>query len=153
MQNRELEQYLDNHHVDYNTINLTPAYTAQEIAANAHISGKTLVKTVIVKIDGKFAMVIEPANLKVNLAALQSLLGSKSVELAKEYEFQDKFPGCEAGAMPPLGNLYDMDVYVDECLGGDEQIAFTAGSHSELVEMSYNDFAKLAKPKCVHLHD
>ena len=153
MQNRELQEYLDHSHVEYTTINLTPAYTAQETAANAHISGKELAKTVIVKIDGKLAMVIEPANLKVNLAAMQSLLGAKSVELAKEYEFQDKFPGCEAGAMPPLGNLYDMDVYVDECLAEDGQSAFIAGSHSELVEMSYDDFAKLAKPKCLHLHD
>ena len=152
MQNRELQEYLNHNHVDYNTINLTPAYTAQETAANAHISGKGLAKTVIVKIDGELAMVIEPANLKVNLAAMQSLLGIKKIELAHEYEFQDRFPGCEAGAMPPLGNLYDMDVYVDDSLLEDDNIAFNAGNHSELVQMRYEDWANLVKPKVLHIH-
>lgn len=49
--------------------------------------------------------------------------------------------------MPPFGNLYDLDVFVEERLIADKEIAFNAGSHTELVKMSYNDFASLVKPK------
>ncbi len=49
--------------------------------------------------------------------------------------------------MPPFGNLYDMDVFVARKLSEDEEIAFNAGSHTELVKLSYKDFEKLVKPK------
>ena len=49
--------------------------------------------------------------------------------------------------MPPFGNLYDMDVYVAEKLSADEQIAFNAGSHTELFRLAYKDFEALVRPK------
>ena len=78
---------------------------------------------------------------------LQELAGAETVELATEQQFRDMFPGCEVGAMPPLGNLYDMEVFVSETLAEDEEIAFNAGSHTELVRLSYRDFERLADPK------
>ncbi|MEN6321411.1 MAG: YbaK/EbsC family protein, partial [Syntrophaceae bacterium] len=65
--------------------------------------------------------------------------------------FKDIFPDCEVGAMPPFGNLYGMDVYVDQHLTEDKEIVFNAGSHSELVRMAYEDFARLVKPKVIRL--
>jgi Ala-tRNA(Pro) deacylase len=50
------------------------------------------------------------------------------------------------GAMPPFGNLYDIDVYVAEQLAEDKEIAFSAGLHTELVRMSYKDFDRLVSP-------
>lgn len=142
-----LKEYLDKNHVNYSTIQHTPAYTAPEVAANSHIPGKYLAKVVIVKIDGKFAMVVEPAHQKVNLKSLKELTGASKIELASEYEFKDKFPDCEVGAMPPFGNLYDMDVWVAESLTKDDEIAFNACNHAELFKMSYKDFEKLVHPK------
>jgi Ala-tRNA(Pro) deacylase len=49
--------------------------------------------------------------------------------------------------MPPFGNLYDLDVYVAESLADDEEIAFNACSHTELIRMNYKDFEELVKPK------
>jgi Ala-tRNA(Pro) deacylase len=57
------------------------------------------------------------------------------------------FPDCEVGAMPPFGNLYNMEVFVSRLLSHDEEIAFNAGSHTELIRMSYKDFERLAEPK------
>lgn len=141
-----IKEFLDKNKVNYSVIQHTPAYTAAEIAANSHISGKFLAKVVILKVDGKFAMVVEPANQKVNLKTFEELTGSKKVELANEYEFKGKFPDCEVGAIPPFGNLYDMDVYVAESLTRDDQIAFSAGTHTELIKMSYRDFENLVHP-------
>ena len=142
----KLKNFLDAEHVKYVSIKHSAAYTAQEIAASAHIPGKELAKTVMVKLDGRMAMVVLPATRKANLQALLEAAGADKVELAKETEFARLFPGCERGAMPPFGNLYDMAVYVAESLAEDEQIAFNAGSHTELIRLAYADFERLVQP-------
>jgi Ala-tRNA(Pro) deacylase len=148
----QLKNFLDSNHVKYTTISHSPAYTAQEAAASAHIPGKELAKTVIVKVDGEFAMAVLPASMHVSLARLKAAAGVGATELASEDEFEKLFPDCELGAMPPFGNLYDMPVFVAEQLTEDDEIAFTAGSHTELVKLSYNDFDKLVHPKVVTLN-
>ena len=147
MLSRTLKQYLDDHEVRYVTVHHSPAFTAQEIAASAHISGYELAKAVILKVDGKMAMAVVPAPQHVDLMHLEDLIAAKQVELASEAEFKQRFPECELGAMPPFGNLYDMDVYVAARLSGDEYIAFNAGTHTELVRMRYRDFERLVNPK------
>ena len=146
-----LKKFLDSHNVKYVTISHSPAYTAQEIAASAHIPGKELAKTVICKIDRKSAMAVLPASFRVDLDHLKAALGAGEIELATEDEFKSLFPDCGVGAMPPFGNLYDMDVYVAEQLAENEEIAFNAGSHTELVRMSYNDFKNLVTPEVIAL--
>jgi Ala-tRNA(Pro) deacylase len=144
---KKLKQFLDRNKVKYIAISHSPSYTAQEIAASAHVPGREMAKTVIVKVDGKMAMAVLPAPAKVDFKLLKQGLGAKSVELATEQEFADSFPECEPGAMPPFGNLYDMDVFVAKKLAEDEEIAFNAGSHTELIKLAYRDFEKLVKPK------
>ncbi len=149
MSTAKLRNLLDQEHVRYITIQHSPAYTAQEIAASAHIPGKELAKTVIAKIDNKLSMLVLPASYKVHLKLLSETLDTKNVELVPESEFENAFPECELGAMPPFGNLYDMDTYVDKSLEEDEEIAFNAGNHSELIKLAYKDYARLAKPKVI----
>ncbi len=153
MLNKKIKAYLKENNVDYDVVKHSPAYTAAEIASAAHIRGKELAKTVMVKVDGKLAMVIEPANIKVDLGALQELIGAKNVTLARESEFEQNFPECETGAQPPFGQLWDVDVYEDERvkLSAEDDIAFNAGNHSELIKMKYKDFEQLVKPKHLHL--
>jgi len=147
MPSKKLKSFLDENKIKYVSIQHSSAYTAQEIAAIAHIPGKDLAKTVIIKIDGKMAMAVLPASFKVSFDNLKDTLGVKEVRLAYEQEFIDKFPDCEVGAMPPFGNIYGMEVFVAESLAEDEEIAFNACSHTELIKMSFSDFEKLVKPK------
>lgn len=147
MPSKKLKAFLDENNIKYITIQHSSAYTAQEIAAIAHIPGKDLAKTVIIKINGKMAMAVLPASYKVSFDDLKEMLGANEVRLAYEQEFMDKFPDCEVGAMPPFGNIYGMDVYVAESLAEEEEIAFNACSHIELIKMDYSDFEKLVKPK------
>ncbi|MCK5063640.1 MAG: YbaK/EbsC family protein [Candidatus Fermentibacteraceae bacterium] len=146
-----LKDFLDSNGVKYITIRHSPAVTAQEIAASAHIKGRELAKTVIVKIDSKLAMAVIPAQRMLDLEKLSEAAGGAKVEIAVEKEFIEAFPGCELGAMPPFGNIYGIDVFVALELTEDEEIAFNAGSHSELVRLSYADFESLAKPKVAPL--
>ncbi|HMB93591.1 MAG TPA: YbaK/EbsC family protein [Rhodothermales bacterium] len=143
---QKLKAFLDEHGVKYVTIKHSRAYTAQEVAASAHIPGQELAKTVMITLNGTMAMAVLPASYQVDFDLLQEATGAKEIELAPEEAFKDLFPDCEAGAMPPFGNLYDMDVFVAARLTEDEQIAFNAGSHTELIKMSYPDFARLVDP-------
>jgi Ala-tRNA(Pro) deacylase len=148
---KKLKEFLDKERVKYVTISHSPAYTAQEIAASAHIPGKELAKTVMVKLDGRMAMAVLPASHKVHFDRLKTAASVKHADLASEKEFQDAFPGCEIGAMPPFGNLYGMDVYVTETLTEDREIAFNAGSHTELIRLAYKDFERIVGPKVARI--
>ena len=147
---QKLKQFLDSQQVKYVTIKHSPAFTAQEIASSAHVPGRELAKTVMVKIDGKMAMAVLPASHRVDLELLADATGG-NVELAGEKEFENMFPGCEIGAMPPFGNLYDMPVWVATSLTEDEEIAFNAGSHTELIRLTYRDFDRLVSPQVVRV--
>ena len=142
----KLREFLDSHNIKYLVISHSLAYTAQGVAALAHVSGKRLAKTVIVKIDGLLAMVVIAASEHVDLDLLRILTGAKTIEIASEPEFKDAFPDCETGAMPPFGNLYDMPVYADVGLSENVEITFSAGTHRELVRMRWEDMARLIHP-------
>ena len=143
----KLAEYLDTHKIRYVVISHSPAYTAQGIAGLTHISGRELEKTVIVKIDGNLAMAVLPAKFHVNLLSLKRAAAARSVMLASEEDFKDRFPECETGAMPPFGNLYGLAVYADTSLEKDKEIAFNAGTHRELIRMAWEDFKGLVQPR------
>jgi Ala-tRNA(Pro) deacylase len=147
----KLKEFLDSHNVKYVVISHSLAYTAAEIAQLAHIPGKELAKTVMVKIDGALAMAVVSASQHVDLALLKAATFAKTVKLAAEDEFKESFPDCETGAMPPFGNLYGMPVFADESLSQDKEIAFNAGSHRELVRIAWEDFETLVQPRVMRI--
>lgn len=144
---QKLRQFLDQNTVKYVVITHSRAYTSQGVAESAHISGNEMAKTVMLKKDGELCMAVLPASKHVNLTEFGRAANSKDISLASEFEFRDRFPDCELGAMPPFGNLYGLPVYVDKSLTQDKEIAFNAGSHLELIQMSYSDFERLVKPQ------
>jgi Ala-tRNA(Pro) deacylase len=144
---QRLKELLGQNGIHYETIVHLPAYTAQGIAALTHISGKEVAKTVVVKLDGSLVMAVLPASHRIDLRRLQAATAAATVALAGEVEFKDAFPGCETGAMPPFGSLYGLPVLVDESVTHDREIVFNAGSHTELVRLAYEDFARLEGPK------
>jgi len=147
----KLQEYLDRNQAKYLSVKHSPAFTAQEVAAAAHVPGQEMAKTVVVKLDGTMAMVVVPAPEMVRMAHLKAETGAEKVELASEQEFKARFPDCEVGAMPPFGNLYDMDTFVEEKLAENPEIAFNAGSHTELIRMPYGEFERLVRPKLLRM--
>ena len=143
---QRLKEYLDHEGVQYTTLTHAKAFTAQEVAESAHVSGRTLAKTVIVNLDGELAMAVLPANRKIIIQDLHDVTGAEQVRFATEREFKMRFPDCETGSMPPFGNLYEMEVFVAPSLSEDEMITFTAGTHTDVVQMKYADFERLVHP-------
>jgi Ala-tRNA(Pro) deacylase len=148
---KKLISLLDEHGKKYVVMTHSEAYTAQEVAAAAHIPGKEMAKTVMVKVDGDMKLVVLPSTFDVDFEALKEALGAGNVELATENEFENLFPDCELGAIPPFGNMFNIDTLVAESLAEDEEIAFNAGTHRELIKMKYGDFEELAKPRILPL--
>lgn len=150
---KRLKESLDQAKISYEVYNHPQAFTAQEIAAGQHMSGKEMAKVVILKADGAYAMAVVPANSMVSLRKARAALGARKVSLATESEFASLFPECEIGAMPPFGNLFGLPVYVDSALEQDETIFFNAGNHFQTVRLKYKDFKDLVKPRVVSLTD
>ena len=147
MEKTTLQDYLTSLDVQFRVIPQPKrVYTAQEIAAAAHIPGRMLAKSVMIKIKGELAMAVLPASHRVNFYRLKEVLGTDEVELASEEEFKDLFPECEVGAMPPLGNIYGLTVIASKSLTSQDQIAFCGGTHQELIQIAYEDFERLTDP-------
>lgn len=144
---RKLRDYLDGNQIRYEVGYHARVYTAQEIAAAQHVPGKEMVKVVMVKADGKVVMLVLPASYRVDRKKLKGVLSCKKVGMTKEEEFQELFPDCEIGAMPPFGSLYNLEVWVDQVLAENESIVFQAGSHVETLRIKYSDYARLVNPR------
>lgn len=117
-------------------------FSAQETAAAEHVSGKRFAKTVVLEQDGRFVLAVLPAHLDVDTRRLEADIGR--VRLAEERRFAGRFADCEVGAMPPLGELYGMEVVVDRTLVQQPSIVFNGGTHEDSVEMRTDDFLALA---------
>ena len=141
-----LENYLRENRVPFEEQRHPRAVSAQEVAASEHVPGRMLAKTVMVLADGEMVMLALPAPYQVDLEKAAAALGVDEARLAEEEEFEDSFPDCEVGAMPPFGNLYGVPVYVDKTLAEDETIVFRSGTHTETMSVSYSDFERLVEP-------
>ncbi len=145
-----LLQYLEEQGVDYEILRHDRAYTAQEVAASAHIPGDELAKAVMVLVDGEMGMALLPASYRVNLDLIKQGLDAEKVELATEKQFKDRFPDCDVGALPPFGNLYGIPIYADQQLSKHIDLAFCGGTHTELIRMPFDDFKHLTNPKIIN---
>jgi Ala-tRNA(Pro) deacylase len=148
----KLKEYLDKAAVRYERHAHPTAYTSQEIAATVHVPGREMVKSVIVKSDeGALAMAVLSSNDTANLNVLRKEMGCGTLRLATESEFRDAFPTCKVGAMPPLGNIFNLPTYCETTLSRNHEIEFNAGTHEETIRMAFDDFKRLVNPKMVRM--
>ena len=137
---------LNENNVTYEILHHPEAVTAQRSAQAEHIKGRHHAKVVMIKSGGQHLMMVLPADHQINLEKVEKTIG-KAVSLDKEEEFRSLFADCAIGAMPPLGNLYDLSTYVDRHLAEQDYIVFEAGTHTDAIKMSYRDYERIVKPK------
>ena len=143
----DMIDYLKKNSVRYEVIEHAPAYTAHEAAIASHVPDKDLAKTLIVQSDDKYCMVVMPADHRLDEHLLGKTIKAKQLHLAQEEDLKPLFPDCELGAMPPLGNIYHLDVWVDSALQLHYEICFNAGTHAETIQMTFSDFSRLVQPR------
>jgi Ala-tRNA(Pro) deacylase len=142
----KIKDYLESKRVNYQTLEHEPAFTALEIAGAQHLPGRDVIKTVVVSADGQFIMCILPAVHRIDFGKLRKIIGANDVHLADESEVSALFPDCEVGAEPPFGEAYGLKVYADKILEENEEIAFNAGTHTDMLRIKFRDFVRLARP-------
>jgi Ala-tRNA(Pro) deacylase len=150
-----LRWLLEESHAPHAVLEHRRAFTAQETADSAHVSGKRLAKVVVVRDEsGQDLMVALPAPMHVERESLRRLTGRKGIRIEEEAELARLFPDCELGAMPPFGELYGLTLYLDPCLRLGEDIYFQGGTHETLVRMRVEDYVEVARPMvpdfCLH---
>ncbi|MBS3734368.1 MAG: YbaK/EbsC family protein [Phycisphaerae bacterium] len=150
-----VKDYLSQQGVSFEVHEHAPAYTAQEVASEEHVSGNVLAKAVVVHAGEAYAMCVLPASYKLDLNEAAKALGVTEVRLADESELAELFPDAEVGAAAPIGKLHDLPTVVDRHLATDDEVVFQAGTHREVIRMTYSDYEKLAEPSvadiAVHL--
>ena len=142
--------FLDEEGVRYRLSHHETAYTSQELAQLEHVSGKNVIKPVVVKADGQFVLCALPASYKVDLNELRSQLRADDVKLADEQSLEQIFDGCEVGAEPPIGRLWGLPTLMDESLTADDMVTFQAGTHCDSVTMSLAEYRRIAQPEIAH---
>ncbi|HEY1338686.1 MAG TPA: YbaK/EbsC family protein [Bryobacteraceae bacterium] len=146
-----LRSFLDSRQADYTVTTHQKAFTAREVAAAEHLPAREVAKTVVIFGDGEYHLVVIPANKLVDFQEVRPTLGLSQVRMASEDELEKLFPDSELGAMPPMGPIYGLAVYLDSSLAGEDTIAFNAGTHREVIHMRTAEFRRLVQPQVVSL--
>ena len=141
-----IHEFLREAHVPYTVIPHRPAFTAQDEAAATHVAGRMWAKVVVCFVDDEPVEAVVAAPAVADLGRLLELTGGRDIRVAEEAELQQLFPGCESGAMPPLGPLYAQNVFVDVALAGEPEIVFSAGTHMDAIAIRWCDFARTVRP-------
>ena len=146
-----LRVFLDENHAEYTHTVHSIAYTAREVALAEHLPAREVAKAVVVHGDNGYHMLVLPASKLVDFQEVRIALGLSHARMVPETELNRLFPDCELGAMPPVGNLYGMPVYLDSALAGEDVITFNAGTHRDVVHMRTAEFRRVVRPTIVSL--
>ena len=137
-----LKHYLEKHGVKYDIVAHPRTASSMKTAEAAHVPGDRVAKTVVLKDNTGYMLAVAPATRHVDLEAVSEQLG-RSLDLAQESDFAKLFKDCELGAVPPLGEAYNLDVVLDDSLGQESDIYFEAGDHVDLIHVSGEHFQNL----------
>ena len=149
---KRLRTFLDDNQIHYDTVKCTTTDPVETLVSVTNVPEKGIAKTVIVKTDGKFIMLVEPISVETDLPRWQELMGCKEIKFATEEEVEDLFGELELDSLPAFGNLFNMDVVVDDSLSVGDMIACGTGTSTELIKLAYEDYVKWVKPKLFHIH-
>ena len=147
----KLRVFLDENHAEYTHTVHSIAYTAREVALAEHLPAREVAKVVVVHGDSGYHMLILPATKLVDFQEVRIALGLSHAHMVPETELNRLFPDCELGAMPPMGNLYGMAVYLDSALAAEDVITVNAGTHRDVVHMRTAEFRRVVRPTIVSL--
>jgi Ala-tRNA(Pro) deacylase len=144
-----LDEFLSRNHVSFERLRHPSTYTANRIAQSLHVPGRKMAKSVLIRTNHGYMLVVLPASCRIDMDRLRQELGEPEIELATEDEIEQLFDDCERGAMPPFGSLYHLPTVVDDTLAQDE-IVFEGQDHDEAMRMAYKDYETIEHPKKGH---
>ena len=138
-----LQKHLDQN-VTYEVITHDPTMSSTRTAQACRVSGDRLAKAIVLRRDGGYMLAVLPASHHIRLPDLRQQVG-EDVKLADETEIERLFPDCAIGAVPAIGECYDLDldVIVDDSIQEQPEVYLEGGDHTSLVHLSQAQFARL----------
>lgn len=143
---KKLLTHLDKNKIKYEILKHKTVFTAYDLAQTMKKKLQEIAKTLLVKVDKKYYLVVLPAHYKLDFGKLKKTLKAKKVEIAKEKEMQTKFK-VKPGAITPFGKIHKLEVFADKSLVKLQHAIFQAGSFTESLHMKVKDFLKSEEAK------
>jgi len=82
----------------------------------------------------------------MDLLGLRANLGADLITEATVEELLETF-GDSGLPAPPLGRLFGLPLFVDARVANAEAISFAAFAPTDFVEVTYDDFARIERPR------
>ncbi len=142
----KLTKHLAQNKVIYDVVPHKTVFTVYDLAQTTKVKLNTIIKTLLVKYDKDYVLVVLPAHLRLDLVALKKFLKAKKVELAKEKDMAAKFK-TKPGAMLPFGSMYKIGVVADKSLLKAEKVLMSAGSFTESLHLKMKSYLKAEQPQ------
>lgn len=139
---KKVTNYLDKAKVKYDVVKHKTVYTTFDLANTLKEKAGSIAKTLLVKADKKYLLVVLPAHYRVDMDKLKKLVKAKTVELAKEMHMQ-KLLKIKPGSLTPFGRLHRLEVLLDRALVRAGKVLVGAGSFTEHLRMKAADLHKL----------
>lgn len=140
-----IQALLSQNHISFTLSSHPPVYTSAQAAEIRGEDLKSGAKALIVKAKHEFVMFVLPGDRKLDSKRIKAELGYKSFRFATPEEVEE-LTGLQIGSIPPFGSLFGITTYCDSALGDNERINFNAGTHTESINMSYQDYIRVEKP-------
>jgi Ala-tRNA(Pro) deacylase len=140
-------EFLLDQQVNFEEMLHPPAFTSQKLAKSLHVSGRQVMKSVLLMGPrGFFFLAVLPASQLIDLSRLGAFFHGP-VRLATEQELGERFPDCEFGALMPFGRLYGLPTILEATISLDATIVFEAQRHAVAIRMFCRDYVKLEHPE------
>ena len=140
-----LQRLLDGQRVPYEVHTHRTAMTAAELAVADHVPPSEVAKTVVLRSGDRFLLAVLPATRQLDLERLRALADDPGLGLAKEADLGDLFPTCELGAIPPIGDLWGLPVWV-EIRSGAKRKPCSAAARTTIGAPCLPRLVRIAKP-------
>ena len=139
-----LKEYLEQHEVRYELLDHDISMNSMEAASKARVPPEKIAKCVMLEDEGGYVMAVCPASHRIKLGELYREINRRLV-FASENELIKLLIDCQPGAIPPIGEAYNIDVVLDEELLDETDVYFEAGDHKELIHVAADAFDVLMR--------
>lgn len=137
-----LRWYLDSHGIDYDIVLHSHSTSSMESGRNAKLPAGRVVKSVLLEDERGYMIANLPAACHISFEALEDLM-NRHLELATEAETEDVFKDCEQGAVPAVGDPYNIPMVVDDSLLRMPDVYLEGGDHVALIHLDCRAFRSL----------
>lgn len=139
-----IKRFLEQQDVPFDILRHPRAESLLQAAAAAYVSPRSIARAALLKDRGGFLMAVFPASHVLDLPLLNKEL-RRDFDPATGEDLARIFRDCEPGALPPLAEPYRLKAMVDESLHALEEVYFSPGSHTALVQVTQSGFERLQR--------